>query len=286
MSVLYEIEGQAVTVTGCDGAYTHLEIPEMIAGLPVRGTAPRAFAVREDLTSVSLPVSLQTLGRFTFYYCRNLKTVFLHDGITGVGDGVFRQCRSLQEIDLSFSGSGFSVMREILADTDRALRFVLHLPDGTAALTFPEYLAEYEEDTRARAMHYHIDGIGFSYRECVSRSGIDFRSYDRLFARVKHMDGRQAARIALDRLLYPYELAEGSQSLYEQYLRENAVSAVRLVMEEKHLEWLTLLTSRSLLDQDAAETGIRLASGMQNAEFVSILMNAAPARKNEGMFLL
>ena len=286
MSILYETEEQAVIAAGYDGDITHLQIPEKIDGLPVRRTAPRAFANRSDLLTVNLPSSLRQLGRFTFYSCRNLKKVLLYDGITDLGDGVFRQCRSLRDLELHLELNKYGILREILSDTDSCMRFMLHLPDGPACLTFPEYLAEYEEDTRARAMHYHIEGIGFAFRECVSRAGIDFRGYDRLFARIRMLDARQAAQIALDRLLYPYELAEAARSLYEQYLRENACAVIRQVIGEKHLKWLTLLTSCRLLDQEAVETGVRLASGMKNAEFVSILMNAAPPRRAGTTFTL
>ncbi len=283
MSFLYEKNeqpspgstSQGITVTGYDGEVIHLHIPDNIDGLPVRGIAPWAFANRAELEYVSLPDTLRTLSRFAFYSCRNLKKVLLGDAIADYGDGVFRQCYSLSELELRLSDGHFSILREILADTDRTLRFVLHLPDGEACLTFPDYLAEYEEDTRARQMHYHIEGIGFSYRECVTRAGIDFRNYDRLFQRIRQDERRQASQIAMDRLLYPYALTEEAESLYRVFLRENAADVFHQAIETHNRDWLILLTAQHLAGPDSLESAIRYASEKREAEYVSLLMHAS-----------
>lgn len=282
MSLLFEIKespaagdpGQCVTAAGYDGEVIHLQIPDRIDGLPVRGIAPWAFANRAELEYVSLPDTLRTLDRFAFYSCRNLKKVLLGDGIVDYGDGVFRQCHSLSEIELRLADGHFDILREILSDTDRTLRFILHLPDGEACLTFPDYLAEYEEDTRARQMHYHIEGIGFSYRECVSRAGIDFRSYDRLFSRIRMDEQRQAAQIAMDRLLYPYALTEEAGGLYRDFLREHAEGVLHQAIENHSRDWLIFLTEERLAGPESLDPAIRYASEKREPEYVSILMRA------------
>ena len=286
MAFLYETTEQGSVITGYDAETAHLQIPEEAGGFPVRGTAPWAFAHREDLITASLPSSLRTLERFSFYGCRNLQKVLLHDGITDLGDGVFRQCRSLRDFELYAEHGGCGILREILMDTDTCLRFLLHLPQGTACLTFPDYLAEYEEDTRARAMHYHIEGIGFSFRECVRRSAIDFRSYDRLFARIRMLEERQAIQIAMDRLLFPYDLSETAKGEYEEYIRQTGCAVIRLAIDGKQTDWVRLLTAGNLLHPEAIDEGIALASTKKEAEIASILMQAAPRQETGSQFIL
>ena len=288
MPFIYEVSASAcdktdpdITITGYDGETTYLQVPDRIDGLPVRRIAPWAFANRAGLIYVSLPDTLVSLGRFAFYSCRNLKKAVLADSVTEYGDGVFRQCRSLSDLELRLTEGHYGILREILSDTDSTFRFFLRLPDGEACLTFPDYLAEYEEDTRARQMHYHIEGIGFSYRECVSRSGIDFRGYDNLFARVHASERHLAAQIAMDRLLYPCSLTEEAAGRYKSFLRENAGAVLCQAIETGKPDWLRLLTQQKLAAPEALETAIRFASEKKEPEYVSLLMRAAKEAASE-----
>ena len=282
MGLLYRQDNQEITVTGYEGEVRHLLIPEEAEGLPVRRIAHSAFAHRMDLVYVRLPAALWYLERFAFYGCRNLGHLCLHDGIREYFDGVTGQCVSLKEIELELSGGGYTVLRDMLADNDRTVRFSLNLPDGTARLTFPDYLAEYQEDTRARAIHMHIEGAGFTYRECVSRSAIDFRGYDRLFDRVRYNQSELAVRIALDRLCFPYHLESPAQAQYEAFVRENAAFALREVIRLQETVWLTYLSGQKLLPTDVVQEGIRLASGQGMTEYVSILMASQQAGPRPG----
>jgi len=64
----------------------------------------------------------------------------------------------------------------------------------------------------ARQIHDTIEGCGYSYRQTVGRSQIDFRLYDKHFQRATYDTKEAAVLIALCRLRYPMELlgwAEG-----------------------------------------------------------------------------
>ncbi|MBQ9063760.1 MAG: leucine-rich repeat protein [Eubacterium sp.] len=275
MSILYEIRNQEIAVTGYDGAVTWLQIPETIEGKQVTCIAHSAFAHRPELRYVSLPAGMRRLERFAFYDCRQLERITLYDGIRDYYDGVIGQCRHLEEIELNLSGGHYNVLRDLLGDSDQLIRFTLKFPDGTAKLTFPDYLTEYHEDTRARAIHIHIEGAGFSYRETVSRTGIDFRGFDRLFERIRYQEAGPAVQTSLDRLCFPYALEEPEAEQYRQFLQENAEETVREVVRRKERTWLAYLLEHGLLGLEAIQTGIRLASQADAAELVAMLMAAA-----------
>ena len=282
MSILYEIRNQEIAVTGYEGGVTWLQIPERIEEMPVTCIAHSAFAHRPDLKYVSLPKTMRRLERFAFYDCRQLERITLFDGIQDYYDGVIGQCRRLAEIGLDLSGGHFNVLRDLLGDSDQLIRFTLTFPDGTARLTFPDYLTEYHEDTRARAIHIHIEGAGFSYRETVSRTGIDFRGYDRLFERIRYQEAGPAVQTSLDRLTFPYALETPEAEQYRQFLHENAEETVCEVIRRREQTWLGYLLEHRLLTPKAVQTGIRLASEEDAAELVAMLMTAArpsaPAR--------
>jgi len=176
----YEIrEKKYIEITGYEGEARHLVIPETIGGLPVHSIGKNAFSGREDLVSVELPQTIDTLGRYAFYNCKNLSALSLFDGVEDYYDGVIRQCQSLSDITLVQKRGSYSVMKELLADNDRTLHFTVE-PTGLH-LTFPAYVYDFVEDVEARVLHHKIEGSGYPYRECVTRKGVDLLAYDRPF---------------------------------------------------------------------------------------------------------
>lgn len=286
MPFTFEKNADEIRITGYDGAISHLRIPEEVVGLPVRTIAKSAFSHRNDLVFAELPASLRRLERFAFYSCTNLKQVVLHDGITDYYDGIFRLCGSLREVEMDLTGGRTVVLKELLADHDRALRFLLHLPRGDARLVFPEYLEEYVEDTRARAIHSNIVGTGYAYRECVSKSGIDFREYDRIFDRTRRLDPALAGEIALERLLFPLDLGRTARDIYESFLRDHSVDVICQVLSEQREDWLRLMKDHRLITPEAREIGIRTASESGLTTYVSLLMQGAPRPAGGGRMKL
>lgn len=289
MAVLYEKREQEIIITGYEGRISHLQIPESIENLPVRRVAGSAFARRDDLVSVTLPASLEGMGRFAFYYCRNLEKVVLADGIRDSFDGVFRLCEKLQNVEVTLAGEHYTVLKELLSDLEGTLRVLLHLPGGDACLVFPGYLMEFQEDTFARVFHSSIAGTGYTCRECVSRTGIDFTGYDHVFGRISRLEGDLAAEIALNRLLLPRGLSASARELYEVYIREHNTAAVCLAVRNRREDWLRMLTESGLLDAASAWEGIRLATDRGEAALAALLMKAVSPRKNTsqgGRFIL
>ena len=211
MALQYETTKEhTITVTGYEGTIRHLVIPDQVDGCPVKTIGKNAFSAREDLESVSIPKTVETLGRYAFYNCKKLKNISLYDSVEDYYDGVIKQCHCLEEVKLTQLRGDYSVMKELLADTDRRLHFRIE-PCGLQ-LTFPAYVYNFVEDVEARVLHHKIEGSGYPYRECVTRKGVDLLAYDRLFAQVVNDDYRTAIEIACDRLMHPIEL--------ENHLRE------------------------------------------------------------------
>ncbi len=277
-------DGPRAVITGLLQERRHVEVPEMLGGFPVTAIAPHALAEKAQMRSLSLPVNLRSVGAFAFHNCPQLEEISLHDGIRDFHNGVVRQDRKLRRIRLSVHEGNFTVMRDILSDTDAKLQFSLQLPDGEARLLFPGYDYAFNENTMARTIQFSISGSGMVYRECVRRKGIGFREYDRLFVRVIPDDPHAAAEIAADRLLFPYDLAEVHARAYEEYLRQNAEEALLRFVEqlnagagsessdEAYMR-LRLMAERGLITEKAADPALRLASDLHLTEACSIIMS-------------
>lgn len=275
MSYLYEHKkdrkGQEyIEITGYEGTIRHLSVPAIIEDLPVRSIGKGAFSGREDLFGVELPATIDTLGRYAFYNCKNLRSISLHDGVEDYYDGVIKQCQSLSEIILHQERDSFSVMKELLADNDRRLTFTVE-PIGLR-LTFPAYVYDFVEDVEARVLHHKIEGSGYPYRECVTRKGVDLLAYDKLFSHVISDDYEAAIVVALNRLRYPIELEDAAKEQYAQYLEQNARVVLLKLIEQECDEEIRYLCEECLITKDALEDGLYEAADKKLSAITAILM--------------
>lgn len=81
------------TITGYDATLggTDVVIPESINGTHITAIADSAFS-NKGLTSVSLPDTLLTIGRYSFDGNNSLTTISLPQSLQRIGDGAFRNC--------------------------------------------------------------------------------------------------------------------------------------------------------------------------------------------------
>lgn len=275
MSYLYEHKkdrkGQEyIEITGYEGTIRHLSVPAIIEDLPVRSIGKSAFSGREDLLSVELPATIDTLGRYAFYNCKNLRSLSLYDQVEDYYDGVIKQCQSLSEITLQQERDRFSVMKELLADNDRRLTFTVK--PMNLRLTFPAYVYDFVEDVEARVLHHKIEGSGYPYRECVTRKGVDLLAYDKLFSHVISDDYEAAIVVALNRLRYPIELEDAAKEQYAQYLEQNARVVLLKLIEQECDEEIRYLCEECLITKDALEDGLYEAADKKLSAITAILM--------------
>ncbi len=251
--------------------YTNTGASVQETHIPVTEISNRAFASRDDIESITLTDAVRKVRPYAFHNCHHLHYLSLTDNVVDYYDGAIRQCQELQEIEITFYQKGsFRLLKEIVGDSDAMVPVLIHFPvdaehlradevlselpdraikrvmetceDGstreqvivTAALTFPSYADNYEEDTFSRALHEHIEGSGYATRQLVTRTEIDFSGYDSQFQRFTYDEPASAANAAFGRLMYPYRLSQEARQQYEEYLREQSPDILpRLIMGYK-----------------------------------------------------
>ena len=92
----------------------------------------------------------------------------------------------------------------------------------TAILPFPEYYEEGVENTPARIIMSEMHGSGLLYRNCFTDRRLRFPEYDSRFPYALGQEHPSFLyRLALARLMYPFELSEDAKKAYETFLKEN-----------------------------------------------------------------
>jgi len=90
----YTFDGSQVTITGYTGSGGEITIPDQIGGYPVTIIADRSFQYNANITSLTIPCSVDVIGEYAFDHCSALQSVI----IIGSGSTVIGDC--------SFQGSG------------------------------------------------------------------------------------------------------------------------------------------------------------------------------------
>ena len=87
------------------GAYvgTDIVIPSTYNGAEVTRIENSAFKGNTEITSVTIPDSVKSIGAFAFHYCTALEGVSLGNGVKTVEDSAFYYCTSLENLDLGKS---------------------------------------------------------------------------------------------------------------------------------------------------------------------------------------
>lgn len=164
---------------------------------------------------------------------------------------------------------------------------------ATAALTFPSYADNYQEDTMARAIHEHIEGAGYATRQLVTRTGIDFQGYDRQFPRFTYDEPASAVNAAFGRLMHPYRLEPSFRAQYEDYLRAQSPTILPRMLrgereerfgQEGELRWipqdsartaerLSFLVTHELILEDAIQPALDVCTEVQDITSAALLMD-------------
>ncbi|MCL2631247.1 MAG: leucine-rich repeat domain-containing protein [Firmicutes bacterium] len=92
--------GTAYEVSGGTASGNHIKIPSIFKGKPVLGVAINGFKGFLELTKVTFPSGLKTIGANAFQGCKNLKDLELPSGLVTIGANAFRDCISLLEVEI------------------------------------------------------------------------------------------------------------------------------------------------------------------------------------------
>ena len=101
----------------------------------VTTTGLHAFYGASNLTSVSLPSTLQTLQFMTFFGCGKLTTLTIPSSVTYVGNRSLEGCSALTDVYMSETGDAIPAMPAGIHTYD-ASRIKLHIPCGQAGAYF------------------------------------------------------------------------------------------------------------------------------------------------------
>ena len=84
---------------GYIGDTTDLILPESYNGENYE-IYERAFYKREDITNVTIPNGVTSIGEWAFEYCNSLASAKISNSVTSIGEGAFYQCESIASITL------------------------------------------------------------------------------------------------------------------------------------------------------------------------------------------
>ncbi len=109
-------------------------IPSVCENLPVTSIEEFAFRSCSSLTSISIPESVNFIGRGAFYNCSALESVTLPENIAFIGDYTFEGCKNLASIiipdNVSFIGwsafSGCGSLTSITFSSNSCLSAIKH----------------------------------------------------------------------------------------------------------------------------------------------------------------
>ncbi|MDE7120788.1 MAG: leucine-rich repeat domain-containing protein, partial [Oscillospiraceae bacterium] len=101
---VYEIhaDGTAI-ILDFTGSDTELVITSQIGGYPVTEIGQYAFEAAWDVTSITLPDTIQIINEQAFADCEMLSEINIPDSVTAIGRGAFSNCMNLTELTIPAS---------------------------------------------------------------------------------------------------------------------------------------------------------------------------------------
>lgn len=87
----YRIENGSAVITAYMGEEQEVVVPAAVDGYRVVGLGDSVFA-QSDVRSVILPETVESIGWFTFYGCRQLSSVVLPSSLSSIGYASFDGC--------------------------------------------------------------------------------------------------------------------------------------------------------------------------------------------------
>ena len=140
----YEIQGDTVTITGCDKkASGRLIIPITIEEKPVTSIGKSAFSRCYSLTSIRIPDSVTSIGKYAFSNCSDLTSITIPDGVTSIGERAFSSCLRLLAIKVGAGNISYADVDGVLFNKKKTLlvtypkgkkRTNYDVPDGVATI--------------------------------------------------------------------------------------------------------------------------------------------------------
>lgn len=306
MICLYHQNKNGICIDRCLGSDGILELPEEIDGLPVTELAPYIFSegldeadrqnyLKKDriysedgapdldncqeiagnrLTEISLPSSLQKIGRYAFYNCFQLQKISFYGALKDLGAGALTGCHRMEYIHVITDENGDSCLRDFLTELPETLLVEIEQNGARSRFWFPEFFEEGVENTPARILENHVYGSGIRYRNSFLHRTLNILEYDKLFPyAVAWEQAEVVLKLALDRLLYPVGLTETADNKYREYLSEHMEEALYYLGKTKAYTDMSEIIRILKPDRNQIEKVLEKAQQQGDSRWVSILMN-------------
>ena len=107
----YVDNGDCVSIVNYDGPETRIVIPKVIDGKTVKSLEDYAFYTNPYVERVEIPNSVMSLGKLTFFFCKNLHSVFIPDSVESCGewddDLIYLGQYGFQNVTMFFEATSF-----------------------------------------------------------------------------------------------------------------------------------------------------------------------------------
>lgn len=266
-----EIAGYPVTELGDYCFSTSCKLPNTYRTI---GAADNSAAITElcgdYLNAVQLPDSLEKIGDYAFYNCRNLSHIICSGKLRVIGSDAFMNCHRLHQLFFKCSPKEKTGLRQMLAQIfwDIEVFFLGNLEynsqnvsSSEAALFYPEYYESYDEIAPAHIFGRTIIGEGFRSRQCFQDGIIDFPQYDKIFAKACVEESPQSlCKFAFYRLRYPHHLLDIYKMQYQKYIFTYGETLCHQFVKNKKLHDLLFLFQGKLLSPQNMQYSLALAT--------------------------
>lgn len=287
MEYKYQIEKNGAVLQHCYGNEERVKIPERLDGCPVVRLDEYAFSESRlkkgerrpicgmQVKELYLPPTIQSIGKYCFYGCRNLEKLMMTHRPLDIGGGAFTGCVRVKKLHFFMEDASGYAFKDVAAELRQELRITLEYADREKArILFSEYYEEAVENTPARILETKFHGSGYHYRQCFQDGVFQYAEFDRLFFEAQYLESEDfCIELALLRLQYPYQLSDEAQGCYQAFLMEHRMSAAAWCIEFEQNDELEYMST--FIDWNAEELSelIRQANGQGRVEIQSFLMD-------------
>ena len=122
------------TIIGYTGSGTTLAIPSSINGITVAHIGNCAFAIEDELTSVTIPDSVISIGREAFVFCDGLVSIDIPSSVSSFGEGPFKGCALLESINVAAGNPDFCSDGGVLFNKTKTE--IVQFPAGSSTVNY------------------------------------------------------------------------------------------------------------------------------------------------------
>lgn len=283
-------------------------LPDALFGLPVMALGDQALAEgaqpvegetlcilggaesgdwdNRNITELTLPCSLQSIGDYAFMNLRSLEKLRFYDDLLSTGRAGFINCRCFSRLELiRTSQRQGPALASFVQNLRQELEVtVLNVDGSMMRLIFPEYIEDYTENSPGRYFQLRISGGGYAYHSVFRDRTLSAADYDALWPAfiARAHDEESALRLAYCRLCWPARLSEQAGGQYASFLRANIERAISHALREKDMHGLRVLLDLGELEDGALDEALSEARDLHLTEATAVLLEKRRMRPAAG----